>query len=49
MGHSDLEMTEHYAPIAQVDTEKGHRTSGPVDNLEVMQEVSKEDYEKILF
>jgi integrase/recombinase XerD len=32
LGHSDLEMTEHYARIAQIDTENGHRKAGPVDN-----------------
>jgi len=32
LGHSDLAMTEHYAHIAQVDTENGHRKAGPVDN-----------------
>ena len=32
LGHSDLEMTEHYARIAQVDTANGHRKAGPVDN-----------------
>jgi integrase/recombinase XerD len=32
LGHSDLEMTEHYARIAQVDAANGHRKAGPVDN-----------------
>jgi site-specific recombinase XerD len=32
LGHSDLEMTEKYVRIAQVDAAKGHRKAGPVDN-----------------
>lgn len=32
LGHSDLEMTEKYARIAQVDAANGHRKASPVDN-----------------
>ncbi len=32
LGHSSLEMVEHYARIAEVDIEQAHRRASPADN-----------------
>lgn len=32
LGHSTLDMVEHYARIAQVDVEQAHRRASPADN-----------------
>lgn len=32
LGHNSLDMVRHYAQVAQLDVEKAHRKSSPVDN-----------------